>query len=177
MYFIWKCIQCFICWRVRLPNWSDDAQAVCACTFGRSDDICNKAIACHVAVIAMERALPFCVQGEIGAYLDKSLLGYRSAESSDVHHREYVGTYETVHEQVTCYLQPQRITKIHVEAHPEHAWRVVMCYRRCGIEVVSLCTMGRPYPPESTQVWCRSKFRFVPYEVLARLLYVAKGYI
>lgn len=177
MLFLKKILQCLLCWRIRLPAWSDDAQAVCACTFGRTDDACNQVIAVHVAEHAAQHQLPYCVQAEIGAYLNRNLFGYSSVESLDTHRAGYVGTNETVHEQVTCYLQSQRITKIHVEAHPEHAWRVVMCYRRFGMEVVSVCTSGKPYPSQSTQRWCRSKLRFVPYEILARLLYLAKGYI
>lgn len=177
MHFITKLVQCFCCWRLKLPEWDDTAQAVCACTFGRSDNSCNVAIAFHVSEKAYHHDLPYCVQQEIEQELEATLAGYCSAQSLDTHRTGYVDTYATVHEQVTCYLQSQRVTKVHVEAHPEHAWRVVMCYRRFGMEVVSLCTKGKPYPSTSTQRWCRSKTRFVPYEILARLLYLIKGQI
>lgn len=176
--FLVKLFQCFFCWQVNLPERSDEAEAICACTFGRGDDSCNKAMACHVQHRASHDCLPYCVQGEIGHCIGQpTLFNYVSAESQDVHSRGYVGTHDTVREHVEKFLRPKGITKIHVEAHPHHAWRVVMCYRRLGIEVVSVCTEMKPYPRRSTQTWCRSAARFIPYEIAVRLVSLAKGYI
>lgn len=177
MYFIYRLFQCFFTWRIKLPTLSSEAQAICACAFGKGDERCNIAIASHVTDKASQYDLPYCVQQEVGRYVSTGLSGYCSVESADTHCKKYVGTYETVREQVEKYLRPRRITAIHIEAQQHHAWRVVMCYQKFGIEVVSVCTEDKPYPSKSTQRWCRSKLRFIPYEILARLLYLTKGYI
>ncbi len=177
MHFIKRILECFFCWQLPLPDWSNESQALCACTFGRGDDSCNAVIATHITEKVYQHRLPYCVQAEIGHYISANLKGYCSVSSLDTHRKGYVGTTETVREHVERYLRPNGFTTIHVEAHAEHAWRVVMCYRHFGIEVVSLCTKSKPYPSESTQRWCRGKIRFVLYEILARLLYLAKGFI
>lgn len=172
-----KAFNCFFCWRPNLPHWSDDAQVICAVTFGRGDDRCNAAMAEHVLAKIDRYHLPFCVQAEIKRYIGPDFIGFVSMQTSDTHSVGYVGTNETVQEQAEQYLLPRGKTKIHVEAHPDHAWRVIRCYHRRGIEVVSLCSTSKPYPSASRQTWCRSRFRFIPYEILVRLYYLAKGYI
>src|SRR5688572_21377572 len=154
MSFLKKLWSCFFCWQVRLPEWSNEAQAVCACTFGKGDDSCNRALAFHVSEKARRHGLPFCVQGEVGQFVDPHLSGYISANTLRAHGKNYVGTHHTVREHVIDFLRHSKITKIHVEAHAAHAWRVVKCYEKLGIQVVSLCTKGKPYPVRSTQPWC-----------------------
>jgi hypothetical protein len=68
-------------------------------------------------------------------------------------------------------------TKAIVVAHPDHLWRVARTARRLGLQVILPDTRQVTYDPKSTQEWTRSRWRFLPRELGAILLYCVRGWL
>lgn len=88
----------------------------------------------------------------------------------------YLDTYEVL-AQTWVVCQKEGWKKAIIVAHPDHVWRVAKTAEKLGFQVLIADTAGCPYNPQSTQPWTRNRPAFIGREILARLLYLYKGWL
>ena len=89
---------------------------------------------------------------------------------------EYLDSYE-VSRQGVEYCKQHGYETLLVFAHPDHIWRVMKTLKKLGIHAIAADTRGTPYDPLSVQIWTRSKWIFLPREILTRMFYYLTGKI
>ncbi len=94
----------------------------------------------------------------------------------------------TRHFFTTVLTRNRKLVKIAAVAHPDHLRRVVWTAERLGFKVAIPNANSIPYDPDSTQVWCRSKWKlpfstnprnwgFFWWERVAMAVFALKGWI
>ncbi|MFZ4631915.1 MAG: hypothetical protein ACOYL8_01750 [Patescibacteria group bacterium] len=83
---------------------------------------------------------------------------------------KYLDSYE-VSRQCLEYCLKNNIKTLLVFAHPAHIWRVQQTLENFGLKTIGV-TCDVPYDPQSDQLWTRSKWLFIPWELFARLSYI-----
>lgn len=110
-------------------------------------------------VAARLKIRPFCVirRHELrpGAYLDT----------------------EEVNRQVTEICRTYGWQRVILCAHPHHLWRAGLNLTRHGMTVLYPNTSGIGYDAHCARLALQSPYIFIPREVLARILYLRKGWI
>ena len=68
------------------------------------------------------------------------------------------------------------LDEVFAAAHPDHVARCVLCLRNAGMErATPLTDESIGYDPNSTEVWVRSRRKFLLREMLAIPLYMLRG--
>ena len=83
---------------------------------------------------------------------------------------KYLDSYEVSRQCFEFCLQ-NNIKTVLVFAHPDHVWRVAKTIKKFGLDWVIADTKGTPYDPKSVQLWTRSKWLFIPREIIVILAY------
>ncbi|MBI2175489.1 MAG: YdcF family protein [Parcubacteria group bacterium] len=169
--------QCFFCWDAGSSKlcWHS-AQAIIALSFGVGDRCqSNQALADTALSLFEHFSLPLLLQGEVADSLPSGTniaLVVRKHRIPGV----YLDTREVL-EQVAKFAESRGWSRVIIVAHPDHVWRARLAAERLGFEVFVADTQGVPYDRNSLQPWTRSKRRFVPREILARVFYLLRGWI
>jgi len=177
--FLKKLIQCFFVWRVP-PSGEDalcHAEVALVQSFGLrrgAPGLSNGALASIARNLHEHYGLPLVLQWEIADCLpDLQKAGViRRHRTPDA----YLDTREVL-------VQSAEICRKHgwrkaiIVAHPDHVWRVMKTAEKLdfGIAITDMASI--PYDSLSLQPWTRSRWRFVPREIIARLLYLVRGWI
>ncbi len=196
MDFLRKLWQCFFCWRVASEKNKIKlccADVVLAQSFGRRKEgpgLSNETlarIAFYTSIISDSVHLPLILQWEINSC-------FPAAGRTGVirRHRQagkYLDTREMLAQAWEICQKPKGVyflpgvpinmpwKKAIIVAHPDHMWRVMRTAEKIGFEVMVADTSSVPYDKESVQWWTRGQARFIPREILTRVLYLLRGWI
>jgi hypothetical protein len=88
---------------------------------------------------------------------------------------KYLDSYE-VSRQCAEYCFRNGIKKLLVFAHPDHLWRVRKTIEKFEFDCLGV-TSPVPYDKKSSQIWTRSKWLFLPREMIVNLIYFLTGKI
>lgn len=91
--------------------------------------------------------------------------------------RPYIDTFEVLSQAKKHLESLHRPLQIVLICHPHHAWRCYWTARKMGFEVELLNTGPILYEPRSDQIETRSPWLWIPYDRLAGVIHVLKGYI
>ena len=180
MLFLWKLLRCFVVWRMR-PDMSrfKEAQVIIGYGFG---DYGNQAMANLIRKLVQYHhySLPLALQWDIAQYLpddmEKLIVVERHRELGVDGNPLYLDT-EEVSAQVANKCLPQGLKKVIIVAHPDHYRRCVWNAQAHGFEVMGvLDTSWVPYGP-ATGWASKNRFRFTVREILARLVYLNRGWV
>ncbi len=171
--------RCFYKWRVNSSSEKKlkDSDVILAQSFGLragSYGKSNKALAIVVQDLYERFHLPLILQWEIADCLPGI-----PKQSVIREHRQidkYLDTMEVISQSKDVCKQ-YNWEKAIVVAHPDHIWRVVQIAKKMGFVIRIANVSSVPYDSLSVQSWTRSKFRFLPREFLARILYLLHGWI
>jgi hypothetical protein len=174
MNFVVKLFQCFFCWRIKPDSDRElaNADVIIGQSFGlrkRNPGKSNEAMADIARKLHDQYNLPLVLQWEIANCLPNLPKDFVVRE----HHikGEYLDTYESLYQQ-RVFCQTKGWTKAIMIAHSDHYWRCMMVAERLGFYVIAVDTSSVPYDKLSTQSWTRSMARFLPREILARIVYL-----
>jgi hypothetical protein len=95
-------------------------------------------------------------------------------------HKKILGGYldtEEVNRQAALVCNHRGWTKAIVVAQPDHLWRAILNMKRQRIEAFFPETRDIPYDPDLDRFWLKAPERFIPYEIVARLVYLIRGLI
>lgn len=180
MSFLWRLLQCFAVWRMKMDKRSvfPEAQVLIGYGFG---DYGNRAMASLIRELAHRDPypIPLALQWDIAQYLPdtgKFIVVECHRESGIDGKPLYLDT-EEVTAQVANKCLPLGLRKAIIVAHPDHCRRCVWNAQAHGFEVIGvLDTSSVPYGPVTN--WAsKSRFRFTIREILARLFYLRRGWI
>lgn len=176
MRFIIKLFQCFFCWRIKPDSEKEIASAdvIISQSFGSREPyygfgISNEKLAILVWRIHLKYRIPLILQWEIADCIPDLPKAYVVEK-----HRiegEYLDTYECIYQQ-RVFCQTKGWQKAIMIAHPDHYWRCMMVAKKLGFKVIAIDTSSVPYDSLSSQPWTRSAIRFIPREIVARLIYL-----
>ncbi len=88
---------------------------------------------------------------------------------------KYLDSYE-VSRQCAEYCRKNGIKNLLVFAHPHHIWRVKRVTEKLGLNCLAV-SVKIPYDRQSSQVWTRSKWLFIPREIMVIIAYFLTGKI
>lgn len=154
--------------------------------FGETTNFTSQDSNYELAKTALKSSKPAILQGEIAIYeLDIHCDNIISLEDS-FPGIKYIDSRHIAYEAGKICHQNGWM-KVGVIAHPHHQWRCLMLLKKQGFDVYPLdCTNVR-YSPNNSQPWVRGALRlnqdinplnsFIPREVVARLLFLWKGWI
>lgn len=181
MLFISKLFRCFDVSRMK-PDMSrlSEAEIIIGYGFG---DYGNQEMASLIRKLIKRYpySLALALQWDIAQYLPeiaKLTVVERHRELGIDGKPLYLDTEEVTAQVANKYLSmPERLEKAVIVAHPDHVRRCVWNAQAHGFEVVGvLDTTSVPYGPITG--WAsKNRFRFTIREVLARLLYLKRGWI
>ena len=179
MSFLKKLVQCFFAWRVP-PSGEDalrHAEVALVQSFGLrrgAPGLSNGALANIARGLYKSYGLPLVLQWEIADCLpDLQKAGVIRKHRTP---GDYLDTYEVL-------VQSAEICREHgwrkaiIVAHPDHVWRVMKTAEKLGLETAIPDLVSVPYDSLSLQPWTRGKRKFVSREIIARLLYLVRGWI
>ena len=174
MIFFIKLFFCFFCWKVEAGSEKEisEADVVVGQSFGLRKDspgISNEALAEIAKKLHGWYGLPLVLQWEISDCLPDLPKAGTIRE-----HRvggKYLDTYEMLF-QAKILCRQKGWKKAIILAHPDHYWRCAMTAKKIGFEVLAVNTSSVPYDELSVQSWTRSAIKFIPREIVARLLYL-----
>ena len=153
------------------------ADVILGQSFGlRSDGpgLSNYALAFVVARLAKRYSLPAVLQWEIADCLPNvHIAGVIRRHRSE---GKYLDTYEVLAQSAEL-CRARGWKRAIVVAHPDHMWRCVQTAKKLGLMALVPPMPEVPYDPASSQSWTRSRARFLPREIIARLLFLLKGWI
>ena len=169
-----KLLSCFFVWEVP-PSYSlRRADVIVAQSFGLpANGLSNVSLAQVCDDLQSRHYIPVVSQWEIADQM-KTQVVHRIEK-----HRvpgKYLDTYEVI-SQAWEFCKSQDRTNAVIVAHPDHMWRCVMVAKTLGFYTFVPEVNHIPYDPKSEQPWTRSAARFIPREIMARLLYLKKGWI
>lgn len=172
--FIKKLFQCFFDWPGKCAAGEELSASLAniAFSFGDSEKS-NYFLAKKADKLIIKYETPTIAQWEIGDYLSKGKIA--TIKKGRVV-SQYLNTYEVAFRAAEI-CKKLNIKKILILAHPHHAWRCKKTLEKLGLSVGVIDTSGCPYDSSSNQIWTRSRALFIPREILARLMYLVKGYI
>ncbi len=181
--FIKKLFQCFFWWRKKNQYATEEelrnVDALIVSAFGgRDGDIIGISNAYLIKVtdeISKQYNIPIIAQWEIGNKSSQKNVIFSIQKTPG----EYLDTHG-VAKKAAEFCKQRNIKSVAVIAHPDHTLRCKWALEEEKMDfekVYIVNTEGCPYDPQSNQVWTRSPKKFIPYEILARLMYLAKGYI
>lgn len=184
--FIKRLFQCFFDWRDKnyaTKKQYDEAEVVIASSFGGKDpgngDCKSNIFLANLAnELHEEYGIPIIAQWEIGGLSNSTLKIIWGSRFKG----EYLDTFEVAY-QAAKKCKELGIKKVLVLAHPDHALRCKWVLEEIGkklklkLKVSIIDASGCPYDPQSNQKWTRSARKFIPREILARLMYLAQGKI
>lgn len=180
MKFLKKFFQCIFYWKLEPSSKGElkDSDVILALSFGRRENtsgMSNIQLALGVEMLALEFGLPVITQWEISerltAYIDKA---------GEIREHRIKGKYLDTREMLIQSLEickKRNWKKAVIVAHPDHVWRCAETAKKLGFETVIADTAYVEYDEQSVQPWTRSRARFVPREIAARLLFLFKGWI
>lgn len=121
--------------------------------------------------------LPIFSQGEVGRQLilwGIPLVGNTDCQDESNH---YLDSYEVAKLQKEL-CDKKGLRRAIIVTYQAHLWRVVQIYKRLGFEVIVPAGLPRlMFEKDLSQWWHRRPITHYPYEFLARLYYIYKGYI
>lgn len=174
-----KLLLCFTCWKVT-PSSDDDlrrADIILALSFGfrkNQPGTSNEALAEIVADIHRHYSLPIIIQQEIAnCLLDIPKAGVIQKHRVD---RKYLDTFEALSQSLEI-CRKQNWIKTIIIAHPDHMFRVAQTAEKLGFKVYIADTSSVPYDHKSLQPWTRNRTKFIPREIIARIIYLLHGWI
>jgi len=178
--FLSTLVRCFFCWRVRTATKDElaHAEVVLGQSFGlRSHDPgpSNAELARIAHALSRQHQTPLILQWEISDALVHPTTCAGVVREHRIRGR-YLDTYEVL-SQSAILCRSRGWKRAIVLAHPDHAWRVVRTAERLGFTAVAADTGTVPYDPKSIQPWTRRRASFIPRELVARLLYLVRGWI
>lgn len=174
-----KLLRCFAIWRMK-PDISrlHEAEVLIGYGFG---DYGNKAMANLIRKLVCDNRhdLSLALQWDIAQYLPdmaKLIVVERHRELGIGGKPLYLDT-EEVSAQVAHKCMPLCLKKAIIVAHPDHYRRCVWNVQAHSFEVIGvLDTSSVPYGP--TTGWAsRNRFWFTVREILARLVYLKRGWV
>ncbi len=174
MNFIVKLLQCLFCWRIK-PDSEEkvkNADVIIGQSFGLRQDgpgKSNEALAKIVRGLNEKYKIPLVLQWEIADCLPDLPIFYVTKE-----HRikgEYLDTYEVLFQAKTI-CKKRGWKKAIILAHSDHHWRCMMVAKKLEFELIAIDTSSVPYDELSTQSWTKSVIRFIPREIVARIVYL-----
>lgn len=169
-----KKLPAIILERTIQPFNSANSEVIIALAFGQrptpSDDKINQALAQIVREEYLRTKLPIIAQREIANHLtDLDPISINEHRKKG----QYLDTLE-----VLSQAHDQGYKKITLVAHPDHLWRTAQVAKKLEFEITGIAnTRSVGYDNLSTQKWTKSRLRFVPYDTLARLVYLKNGWI
>lgn len=172
-------IRCLFAWRVKPGKESElrNAQVIIAQSLGlrgNKPGISNEALARVIADLHQRYGLPLVVQWEIAdclPHIPKAGVIQRHRQKG-----KYLDTHEVLSQEWEICAK-NGWTRAIVVAHQDHLWRVMRTAERIGFHAIPADVRGIPYDPFSSQSWTRSRMRFIPREIGARILYFLKGWL
>ena len=174
MDFLRKLWQCIFCWKVESSSEDELASAkvmiVQSFAFCQGDsDRSNKALAKIARDIHEKHGTHMILQGEVADFLHDlpKIAVIRK-------HRIAGRRMDTLNflSQAKERCENFRWKKAIIIAHPDRYWRCVMAARKMGLEgAVTVDVSAVQYDNGAKQWWARSRKRFIPREILARLIY------
>ncbi len=176
--FIKKLFACFFCWR-REHITNDElagSPIIVAFSFGGrfyGTGKSNRFLIDFASSLFEQYRTPIIAQWEIGEYVKNGII--QTIKKSRVA-GQYLDTYEVAY-QATEVCEKLGIKKVLVLAHPHHTLRCKWTLEKLGLKAFLIDTTNCPYDPKSNQTWTRNALKFIPREILARLMYLVKGYI
>lgn len=165
--------ECFFKWRPEPETDGREIDAIFCQAFGlRSDGPgkSNNYMAACILETYYQDPKPLIIQGDCADALPDDI----KIDLKISKHQEpgkYLDTWE-VTRQCAEYCRVHNISTVLFFAHPAHAWRVQKTIEKFRLRGVPGNTIGTPYDPKSVQIWTRSKWLFIPREILSRLLYL-----
>lgn len=179
MGFIIKFFQCLFSWKVEMNNEEEirNADVVLGQAFGLrkfSPGKSNEALAKIARKLHQRFNLPLVLQWEIAECLPDLPIAEVVRE-----HRlkgKYLDTFEMLF-QIRVMSGKHGWERAVVLAHPHHHWRCMMVAKRLGFDVLVVDVSSVPYDKLSTQWWTRDALRFIPREIVARLIFLFTGKI
>jgi hypothetical protein len=182
----WRFLQCFFVWGVPKPRGNPThAQIILTQAMPNLEpgipSRANVLMADFVERCQLKLKLPIFAQGELAEVLKHRgvvLAGETPVQSTaNVLGAHYLGTFEVAGLQKEYCTQMCYSRIIPVSAAP-HIWRAVWVYERLGFKVIVPTDMpAMVFEKGLTQRRWRRAITAYPYELLARLLYLYKGYI
>lgn len=177
-----KLFQCFFCWldKIQKELKKKNMGAIIAFSFGGKNSeeygesnkfLASKIIPQFNTCPELFQSCEVIAQWEIANQLHNCNL--KTIHPSP---KKYLDTYE-VARQAYVICKNRNINQVFVVAHPDHALRCKWTLEKLGLSVGIIDTSGCPYDSSSNQIWTRSRALFIPREILARLMYLVKGYI
>ena len=171
MSFFLKFWRCFFCWKVEPCKESvmRNSDVILAQSFGlraNGPGISNEALARVVDKLYHCYSFSLVLQWEIADCLPD--LPKDGIIRSHRVEGKYLDTFEVL-SQMMMICEKQDWRKAIIVAHPDHSWRVARTAEKIGFEVVVADTLLVPYDKESIQWWTRSRWKFLPREIMARV--------
>lgn len=150
-----------------------EIQAIFCQSFGLRKDgpgISNEALAAAITRIREDFPCPpqLIIQKDTAdafpqeVKIDKIISGHQAAG-------KYLDSYE-VSRQCAEYCREKRIKNLLVFAHPHHIWRVKKVTEKFGLNCL-IASIPVPYDKKSSQIWTRSKWLFIPREIIVIIAY------
>ena len=181
MEFMKKLLSCIFCWKVDASKDEEirRSDVVIALSFGLGKNgmgMSNLQLAFAAEDVCDRYNIPVIAQWEIA---DSHLLTDTYKAGVVREHRvegKYLDTREVL-EQAAAICAKEGWKKAIIVAHPDHLWRCAEAAKKFGFEVAIADTSCVVYDEGSVQSWTRSRSKFVPREIAARLLYLCKGWI
>ncbi len=177
--FIKKLFQCFFCRRdtdYATEEEIENAEAAIIFAFGGKNQeygICesNAFLIERTNMLNKKYRIPIIAQSEIGDLLKNTPIKIIKKSRKK---GKYLDSYEVAYQAIKI-CKKLGIKKVLVLAHPDHALRCKWTVEKLGLSTKTIDTTGCPYDPLSNQYWTRSAWKFIPREILARLMYLVQG--
>ena len=170
--------ECLTTWSLPLTPLLG-AQAILAHAAGENSPtdpgLVNEYIASLVRTLYYGLKVPIIVQGELRPSLLHIPLHAISPRQAEVAPR-YLSTRNIVLWQKEEYDKIGAKRVVVVSYYP-HYWRAVKATKKVGLEVVIPVGIREVYDPNNSQWWARSGAINKPYELVARLYFLEKGWI
>lgn len=181
--FLRKLLQSLFVWNVSPASVKElkQAQVIIAVSFGTrkrsdGDGLSNISLARYAAGYRRSYGIPVITQGEVYycPALRKgpiALVVYKHSKPG-----KYLDTYDAL-AQAVKYCRRHGYTRALLVAHPHHMLRCKLVLEKMDMVALPTDTWRVPYDPKSAQVWTRSARLFILREILARLMYLLKGWM
>ncbi len=174
MNFFIKLFHCFFCWKIPPNDKGDllDADVIIGHSFGlrkKDPGVSNQIMGDLAHTLHDLYHLPLVLQWEIADSIPSVQKEFIVRE----HHIKgmYLDTYESIL-QLRTFCKKKDWHKAIIIAHPDHYWRCMMVAKKLGFDVIVIDTSSVTYDSLSIQFWTRSAMRFIPREIIARILYL-----
>lgn len=171
---LWKC---FTEWNAH-PTSLEGAQAILAHAAGENSPtdpgIENKYLSSIIKDLYYKYKVPVFAQGELAPCLSDIPISGKSLRQSES--KSYISTFNIAEWQKT---ECDKIgaKKVILVSYLPHYWRAKKVTEKMGLEVLVPPGIAEIYDSNNSQIWARYKWLNRPYEILARLMFVFKGWI